>query len=135
MQILRNFAALCSSVLKYLSVFVSSSMALKIRLASVKFRCAKELSPMRRSAFMRAHPSSSRRRQIPWAARTHALSRAQIYPCRNNFCDPHLHRDVKFAVYFDVKGAKIFSSTHAAASLHRLIFVAKRDVFKRPSFV
>ena len=54
LQILRNFAALCSSVLKYLSVFVSSSMALKIRRASVKFRCAKKLSPMRQSAFMRA---------------------------------------------------------------------------------
>ena len=39
------------------------------------------------------------------------FARAEI-----NFCDPHLRRDVKFAVCFDAKGAKIFSSTRVAAS-------------------
>jgi len=55
--IIANFKKFCRFILVSFKIpirFRKLKHGVKIRRASVKFRCAKKLSPMRQSAFMRA---------------------------------------------------------------------------------
>ena len=88
-------------------------MALKIRLSEISLR-QKALADETKHIYARAIQArladakslGQRERTLYCKLK---FARAEI-----NFCDHHLRRDVKFAVCFDVKGAKIFSSTRAA---------------------